>query len=161
MIFISGSSILYNFYRSGADDPTATLIQGTQLSLSLYCSRGLGPGDTFSLPIQAGHYLVKAVDWAGNEDGNQVTFEIVDSCSNAPAVDGGGADVVADRPRSDLSSSVTDGSPLKEDAPPAVTPTVPSPGGRGGCGCGVAGPNLHGMIPALIAIVLPIARRRR
>jgi hypothetical protein len=74
---VAGADVRYNLYRreSTGLTPVATRVAGTQLTGAAVCS---GTWGGTNLP--AGTYIVRAVDWAGNEDTNNVPLELGNPC---------------------------------------------------------------------------------
>jgi hypothetical protein len=76
---IAGADVRYNVYRrdrSTAPALVATRISGTTLSGAAVCSGHWGGPE-----LPAGFYMVRAVDWAGNEDANAQEVHIGDACA--------------------------------------------------------------------------------
>ncbi len=76
---VGGADVRYNVYSRRAGKSVRTLIasrvSGTVLNGAAVCS-----GDWYGTPLPAGAYLVRAVDWAGNEDANTTEVQIGDVC---------------------------------------------------------------------------------
>jgi hypothetical protein len=89
----SGADVRYNVYQ-GLDlsAPASTLIagfvSGTELSGHITCSGSTSPPATPYLPV--GVYLVRAVDWAGNEDANDAKLVVLSRCEDPIPGSGGG-----------------------------------------------------------------------
>jgi len=90
--------VRYNVYRREGSSlmPIVSLEQGTSLSGSRICSGNVGAG------LEPGDYVVRAVDWAGNEDTNVAARHLGDPCSS-----GGGCSVAAPPAPSDGSLWLT------------------------------------------------------
>jgi len=90
---VAGGDLRYNVYRRDGSSltPVAPLAQGTSLSGERVCSGDGAPG------LESGDYVVRAVDWAGNEDTNLAARHLGDPCSPAAA----GCSVAASRSSSD------------------------------------------------------------
>lgn len=78
----AGGDLRYNVYRRAGDAPAAMsllagLVTGTELRGFQTCS-GQFPG---SLEMSPGTYVVRAVDWAGNEDSNATGGRLDNVCS--------------------------------------------------------------------------------
>lgn len=160
---VSGGSVLYNLYAEGSSAPLAALIGGTQLSLAYYCSRALGPGDISSLPIELGRYVVRAVDWAGNEDSNTAVFEVTGSCASAPVGDGAASDSgSADSGSADTSSVEVGGTIDSAARPVDAGVEAPAASATRGSGCGCELPSGASRAYAPVGfLLLAIWRRRR
>lgn len=94
---VAGGDVRYNVYRRDGSSlmPVASLAQGTDLSGSRICSGNVGAG------LEPGDYVVRAVDWAGNEDTNVAARHLGDPCN------AGGCSVAASPPPSDRSLWLT------------------------------------------------------
>ena len=91
---LAGSDIRYNVYRGSSLTLVAALVPGTSTSGTRICSGSFGDG-----AFQPGDYVVRAVDWAGNEDTNVAARHLDDPCNS-----GGGCSLAASPPPSDRSS---------------------------------------------------------
>lgn len=75
---VGGGAVLYTVYSRDLV-PVARLGAETGAQLSVVCSGWVG-GARITSP---GEYLVRAVDWAGNEDQNLVLHAVSDACPSA------------------------------------------------------------------------------
>ncbi len=131
-------NLLVPFLATTFSDGTATI------TLSVRCA---GRPSLFGVSTTAGAHFLRAVDWAGNEDDNQVIREIVDPCANAPGFDGkidagassDGPQVDADGPTAqDAASSAMDAAPVRDAGVDADAPAAHR-SASGGCDCNLAG----------------------
>lgn len=84
---VAGADVRYTVYhRDGATlTPVATWVAGTKLAGAAWCSGAWG-----SPSLSRGSYIVRAVDYAGNEDTNSVALELGDPCRDTPGCAVGG-----------------------------------------------------------------------
>ena len=76
------------YRRDGATlTPVATWVAGARLAGSAWCSGAWG-----SPNLPRGSYIVRAVDYAGNEDTNSVALELGDPCQDRGGCAVGGAE---------------------------------------------------------------------
>jgi hypothetical protein len=91
---VAGEDVRYNVYRG--TPPSLTLVEalvaGTTASGTRVCSGSYGDG-----AFQPGDYVVRAVDWAGNEETNVTTRHLADPCSGAGCSVAAASPAVADR----------------------------------------------------------------
>lgn len=150
----TGEEVAYNVYRDG--QLFISLLRGPSLNGVQFCSGG-GP---FGPLLPAGDYTVRAVDWAGNEDGNGRVHTVPSLCSViASPSDGGtdassGFDVMPTNDGSGAQHGGGDGAPA--DGAAAALPA------SDGCGCrvGRARSNLCGLALVVMAILVTVLRRR-
>ncbi len=144
----------YNVYRDGK--LFIPMVGGDVLS-GAQC--GGGP---YGPDLPAGTYTVRAVDWAGNEDGNSRVQTVPNLCNvmAAPADGGTDASIRSDvLPVKDSSVSQHDGAGA--DVAPADGSESPVPE-NAGCGCrvGRAGSDVPALGLVMVAILLRVLRRR-
>jgi hypothetical protein len=85
---VAGADVRYNVYRreGGMLTPVAMRVAGTTLAGAAWCSGAWG-----SPNLQAGSYVVRAVDYAGNEDTNNKTLQLGNPCRDVTGCAVGGA----------------------------------------------------------------------
>jgi hypothetical protein len=170
---VAGQAVRYNLYRVGDAGPVAALIDSDGIGLAVSCmGTGVYPQ---SQSVQTGTYFVRAVDWAGNEDTNDIQVRVPDDACTGSSTDGGPTDadqgLVEPGPESgdggvpdsvpDATGTTTDtGGPRDSGADQA---SAPAPRRASGSGCALAGertspPGLG--LTLVLALVMLVARRR-
>jgi hypothetical protein len=91
---VAGGDVRYNLYRREGSSLilVSELAEGTSTSGTAVCSGTVG-----GLPFVRGDYVVRAVDWAGNEDSNLATRHLDDPCGSGAACAIGGSPLPPDR----------------------------------------------------------------
>ena len=115
---LAGDAVLYNLYQVGVVTPRASYLPGTSALLAAGCYRDMVLPRFIQATVpknytgrnQSASFYVRAVDWAGNEDTNQVEVTVTDPCLGAPAADAG-EPIYPNTPQTDAG----DGGPM--DAP--------------------------------------------
>lgn len=82
----ANDAVAYNIYRDGA--LYIPLVAGSTLAGVQSCVGGSSQGP----PLPPGTYVVRAVDWAGNEDMNSSVREVSDLCASVAGPTDGAAD---------------------------------------------------------------------
>ncbi len=78
---VAAGDVRYNFYRREGSSLTLIqeLVAGTSAYGAVACS------GTWGAPLVPGDYVVRAVDWAGNEDSNLTTRRLENPCDSEPS----------------------------------------------------------------------------
>lgn len=165
---VSGDSVVYNLYGSDPVKPVGALLTATLVPLAIPCG-GLA-GSPNAIRIAGGAFHVRAVDWAGNEDGNTVIQSTQPGasgtlCTRDDAPDAGPPDTAASpgtghdsAPAApDLAADGAAGadSPVPDAGTPPAAPATARTGG-----CSVAGAG-SGQPPVATALLLLALLRRR
>ena len=170
---ISAGAVIYNLYRQGQSAPVAELLESISLRLMVSCAP-FGRTDPSGLRVEAGAYYVRASDWAGNEDTNELAIALPSANCAVAAPDGGEPDAGVEAPGATDTVSVSevgadlvgdgqadtgllpDGAAVREAG--AEQPGAASPKRSAGGGCAMGGQASPGAGLCLI-LMLTAARR--
>ena len=155
---VAGQAVRYNLYRVGDAGPVASLIDSDGIGLAVSCmGTGVYPQ---SLMVRTGTYFVRAVDWAGNEDTNDIQVRVPDDACTGLSTDGGSptdADSV-----SDASVGTTDAGGARDSSADRANASAPNQSSGGSCSMGVGSGDDQGtVLPLLLVLGLLGVRRRR
>jgi MYXO-CTERM domain-containing protein len=155
---VAGQAVRYNLYRVGDAGPIASLIDSDGIGLAVSCmGTGVYPQ---SLMVRTGTYFVRAVDWAGNEDINDIQVRVPDDACTGSSTDGG-SPTDADEGFLEPGAEPSDGGGARDSGADRASAPAPHRSSGGSCSMGGGGGDDQGtVLPLLIVLGLLGVRRR-